>query len=313
MYFFFGIFILLALVCLVWNHHRKSCIIKKVCTMTPNEKFQLLNELTEPLGYQYIPCQDIFLSTLDAWQRDFGYTRSFDCLATYFNMVFDSEPVYFDYDGHTWLIEFWKGQYGINTGAEIGIYCADGIVPAEKRAKELFHTIPDDQLPLFFMNLNRNNNQRPETIANISMAHWWLAAFRVGCFSQPNHLCANFCIDFVQQDMMCAFADALINLGYDPCSLQINDSCICFSYWQPLTPDSCSCFTKCVRHIIQRKNHLFCKLYHIITRPFHCTADRLLYLYFYLPVIFRRCLRLRRYRGHYPGNKKQKNKKKSKQ
>lgn len=300
MYFIFGIFILFALVCMILNHHRKSCIIKKVCTMTPNEKFQLLNELSEPLGYQYIPCQDIFISTLDAWQREFGYTRNFDCLAPYFNMVFDSEPVYFDYDGHTWLVEFWKGQYGINTGAEIGIYCADGIVPPEKRAKEYFHTVPDDQLPLFFMNLSRISNPVPETIANVSMTHWWLAAFRVGCFSQPDQLCANFCIDFVDLDMMCAFANALISLGYDPCSLQRNGSCICFSYRQPLTPDPCSCFTKWIRRIIQRKNRLFCKFFQIITRPFHCTADRLLYLYFYLPVSFRCCLRLRRYRGHHP-------------
>ncbi len=306
MYIFFGVFILFALVCLIFNHHRKSCIINKVCTMTPTEKCQLLNELTVPLGYQYIPCQDIFISTLDAWQREFGYTRKFDCLAPCFNMIFDSEPVYFDYDGRTWLIELWKGQYGINTGAEIGIYCADRIVPPEKRKDEYFHTIPDDQLPLFFMNLYRTDRIDATTIANVSMAHWWLAAFRMGCFSQPCNLCANFCIDFVDHCMMCAFADALISLGYDPCCLEINGSCICFSYGIPLTPNTCSCITKWIRGIVQRKNRLFCKLYRFITRPFQCTEDRLLYLYFYLPVVFRRCLRLRRYRGHRPGNKKRK-------
>lgn len=306
MYIFFSIFILFALVCLICSHYRKNCIIKKVCTMTPKEKCQLLNELTEPLGYQYIPCQDIFLSTLDAWQREFGYTRKFDCLAPCFNMVFDSEPVYFDYDGRTWLLEFWKGQYGINTGAEIGIYCADQIVPPEKRNNEYFHTIPDDQLPLFFMNLYRSDRGDATTIANVSMAHWWLASFRMGCFSQPCNLCANFCIDFVDRGMMCAFADALISLGYNPCCLQINGSCICFSYQTPLTPNTCCCFTKLISGIVQRKNRLFCKLYQFITRPFQCTADRLLYLYFYLPVIFRRCLRLRRYRKHHPGSKKRK-------
>lgn len=306
MYIFFGVFILFALVCLICNHHRKRCIIKKVCTMTPNEKCQLLNELTEPLGYQYIPCQDIFISTLDAWQREFGYTRKFDCLAPCFNMIFDSEPVYFDYDGRTWLIELWKGQYGINTGAEMGIYCADRIVPPEKRKNEYFHTIPDDQLPLFFMNLYRTDLGDATTIANVSMAHWWLAAFRMGCFSQPYNLCANFCIDFVDHCMMYAFADALISLGYDPCCLQTNGSCICFSYRIPLTPNTCSCITKLIRGFVQRKNRLFCKLYRFITRPFQCTEDRLLYLYFYLPVVFRRCLRLRRYRGHRPGNKKRK-------
>ncbi len=274
--------------------------------MTPSEKTCLLNELTEPLGYHYVPCQDIFLSTLDAWQREFGYTQKFDCLAPLFNMVFDSEPVYFDYDGRTWLIEFWKGQYGINTGAEMGIYCADGIVPSENRKNEYFHTIPDDQLPLFFMNLYRTDREDTRTVVNVSMTHWWLAAFRMGCFSQPGNLCANFCIDFADRNMMRAFANALTAQGYDACSLQIRDSCICFSYQIPLTPDSCSRITKLIRRLVQRKNRLFCKLYRFMTRPFRCTPDRLLYLYFYLPVIFRRCLRLRRYRGHHPGSPKRK-------
>lgn len=296
MYFFFGIFFLVALVCLLWNHHRKACIIKKVCTMTQAEKYRLLNELTKPLGYHYFPCQDIFLSTLDAWQREFGYTHKFDCLAPHFNMVFDSQPVYFDYDGRTWLIELWKGQYGINTGAEIGIYCADGIVPPEKRGSEYFHTVPDDMLPLFFMNLNRTVRQDTENIANVSMSHWWLAAFRMDCFSQPRDLCADFCIDFVDRNMMCAFADALIALGYNPCCLQISGSCISFCYQAPLTPIFCGCFHKIVCCFAQWKNRLFCKLYEFVTRPFHCTVDRLLYLYFYLPLIFRRCLRLRRYK-----------------
>ena len=39
-------------------------------------------------------------------------------------MIIDAYPVYFDYQDKTWMIEFWRGQYGINTGAEIGVYHA---------------------------------------------------------------------------------------------------------------------------------------------------------------------------------------------
>lgn len=275
-------------------NHRRKCIIKKVCSMTQTEKCQLLNELIQPFGYQYLSCQDIFFSTFDAWQRNFGYTQSYDCLAPYFNMVFDSEPVYFNYHNRTWLIEFWKGQYGINTGAEIGIYCADSIIPPQKRSSELFHTIPNEELPLFSMNLKRNADQHGGSIANLSMPHWWLAAFRIGCFSQPDNLCADFCIRFPYRDMMYAFADALIQLGYDASSLKQWDSSICFSYKAAITPIPCGFFTKLVRLLAQWKNRFFCWLYLMITRPFCCTYDRLLYLYFYLPLIFRHCLRLRR-------------------
>lgn len=294
MYLFFSIFLIFALICLCINHKRRKYIIKKVCSMPQPEKCQLLNDLIQPLGYHYLPCQDIFFSTYHAWQRDFGYAHSFDCLAPYFNMVFDSEPVYFNYDNRTWLIEFWKGQYGINSGAEIGIYCADSIIPPQKRNRELFHTISDEEIPIFSMNLYRNTTHRNQNIASLSMPHWWLAAFRMGCFSNPADLFADFCICFPNCDMMHVFANALIRLGYDACSLEMCSSRICFSYRTPVTPAPCERLTKFVRCLVQWKNRLFCRLYLIVTRPFCCTVDRLLYLYFYLPLIFRHCLRLRR-------------------
>lgn len=272
--------------------------------MSQTEKCQLLNELVRPFGYQYLPHQDIFFSTFDAWQRKFGYMHSYDCYAPYFNMVFDSEPVYFNYNNRTWLVEFWKGQYGINTGAEIGIYCADGLVAPEARNHTFFHTISDEDIPHFAMNIKRNGQE----LANLSMPHWWLAAFRIGCFSVPDNLCASFCICFPECCMMQAFADALIQLGYDECSMQIHGSCICFSYRTPSTPISCRFYSKSIRYLILKKNHFFCRLYLLITRPFCCTPDRLLFLYFYLPSVFRHCLRLRRHKKHL--NKKEKTKRK---
>ena len=39
-------------------------------------------------------------------------------------MIIDCEPVRFYYGGKKWLIELWKGQYGMTTGCEIGVYTA---------------------------------------------------------------------------------------------------------------------------------------------------------------------------------------------
>lgn len=295
MYIFFSVLFIFVLLCLLLNHRRKICIIKKVRSIPSNEKCRFLNELIMPLGYQYLSCPDIFISAFDAWQRNFGYTNSYDCLAPYFNMVFDREPVYFDYDNRTWLIELWKGQYGINTGAEIGIYCADSIVPPDQRKRQLFHTVPDEVLPVFAMNLKRNVKQKTEELAEISRPHWWLAAFCMGCFSRPDNLSAQFCITFTECKMAREFVNALIRLGYPPCSVQICNSRVCFSFTTPKTPASCGLFAKPVRCLAQLKNRFFCRIFLFVTRPFCCTSDRLLYLYFYLPFIFRRCLRLRRY------------------
>lgn len=300
MYLYFGIFFILILLCLIVNHWRKACIIKKVCAMPPEDKCQLLNDMIRPFGYQYLPHKDIFFSTLDAWQRDYGYTRSYDCSAPYLNMVFDSEPIYFNYNNRTWLIELWKGQYGINTGAEIGFYCAEDIIPSERRSKTLFQPVPDEDLPLFFMKLKRTENDTETDIAKLCMPHWWLTAFRMGCFSRPENLSAEFCISFVDYEMTEAFYDALIGLGYSPCSVQICGSRICFSYKTPVTPSCGGFITRLVRRAAQWKNRFFCRLYRFVTRPFCNTLDRLIYLYFYLPICFRRCLRLRKYRKHKP-------------
>ena len=298
MYLLFSIILIIAVLCCILIHCRKSLIMKKICSMSYAEKCQLLNEVIYPFGYHYLPCKDVFYSTFDAWQRDFGYTHSYDIFAPYFNMVLDSEPVYFNYNNHTWLVEFWKGQYGINTGAEIGIYCADGIVSPQNRKHELFHTISDEDIPDFSMKLYRDTACTEEKIADLSMSHWWLAAFRMGYFSCPDELSVDFCINFPEHDMMYAFVDALIRLGYEPCSLDICGTEICFSYKAPLTPVSCGFLANFVRFQAQWKNRLFCQLYLFITRPFCSTLDRLLYLYFYLPFIFRHCLRLRRCKKH---------------
>ena len=73
-------------------------------------------------GFSYDAQKDLFYSTKNAWQKNFGYTHLYDVAAPIFRMIIDTEPIKFFYDNKNWLITFWKGQYGIVTGAEIGIY-----------------------------------------------------------------------------------------------------------------------------------------------------------------------------------------------
>ena len=118
---------------------RKRNSRRKVCEMQMSQKVRLLNGLTEPSGFIYDTHWDVFTSRTDAWQRKFGYEMLFDRIAAGVNMVLDTWPVYFDYEGRTWLIEFWKGQYGINTGAETGIYHADHLNRRDKLTYQLCH------------------------------------------------------------------------------------------------------------------------------------------------------------------------------
>ena len=123
------IFILILVLCSLFCHYRSLCRRKAKCQVkaqSDKKKLQEINHVLAPFGFAYDPSKDIFYSLENAWQKEFGYGKLYDDLAPLMNMAIDCEPIYFDYDGKKWLIEFWKGQYGITTGAEIGLYVMMG-------------------------------------------------------------------------------------------------------------------------------------------------------------------------------------------
>lgn len=292
MYVTITVFLVLIFFIMILFHFRKRSVIRKICILSQEEKCFLLNEIVKPLGYCYDSQQDIFSSTRDAWQGDFGYTSLYDRGAPLFNMVFDCQPVCFDYDGRTWLIEFWKGQYGINTGAEIGIYYADSILSPAERNKALFQRVSDEEMLPLRLNLYRDG----KPLASLAQIHWWLTIFCTGIFSRPEQLSICLTITFPNREMQKAFSNALMDLGYSSGRIQQIGTTVLFSFCQsPPCKVSHSILQCLIRKIAQMQNRLFCKCFLFITRPFQSTADRLLYLYFYLPFAFRRTLRLHRF------------------
>ena len=292
MYYFFTFFLLFILFFLIFFHFRKRKIIRKLCCMSDQEKCCMLNELTEPLGYCYDARQDIFTSTTDAWQKRFGYGAIYDKFAPLLNMVIDSQPVYFDYDGKTWLIEFWKGQYGINTGCELGIYHADEIIPPSRRKTTLFSAVEKNEYLDMSVELIRNG----KVIAIKKGRHWWQTIFSMGVFSQPEELFMKIHICFPDIEMRNAFIEGLVGAGYDVDSifLSVCHTDVSFSFCCP--HGHCGIFRKLYCCLVQHINHFYCRLYRFVTRPFTWTCDRLLYLYYYLPFCFRRMLRLGRHK-----------------
>lgn len=109
----------LLLILLFVNHFRRKRIIEKVRSLCSDDKLLLFDGLIEPFGYKYLPATDLFATRIHAPQREFGYAALYAKSAPHINLIFDSLPVYFNYDGRTWLLEFRKGQYGIHTGAKM--------------------------------------------------------------------------------------------------------------------------------------------------------------------------------------------------
>lgn len=300
MYYLLLAFLLILVLFVILFHFRKKNIIKKICCLSPWQRCLLINELVEPFGYCYDMWQDVFTSTQEAWQKTFGYTEAFDKSAPFFNMIFDCQPVYFNYKKKTWLIEFWKGQYGINTGSEIGVYHTDRIISPASRSTAVFSAAAESE----YLDMTTELYYKGELLAQMNGPHWWQTIFSTGQFSQPKDLIMKITIRFPDWEMRNAFTNALTGSGYEidsvhfcPCLPEISFLFCCSSR-------HFSCLEKLYRGYLQWKNKYFCRLYLFVTRPFSCTCDKLLYLYYYLPVSFRCILRLRRFRTRRKTKKK---------
>lgn len=287
------VFIILSCVLFsVFFHVKKKKICCKLRNMSCEEKCNVLAELIRPFGYCYDPSSDAFSTRIDAPQRSFGYTALYDRYAERFHMVFDCAPVYFDYDGKSWLIELWKGQYGINTGGEVGIYRTDSLIPSVFYRTTLFHSVDDTELLPLSLLLFRNG--RP--LARLSKKHWWLTVFCMGEFTNPKDLSMQVSITFPNPEMLQAFAEGVKEQPSLSARYCGSRALITF---QKCPSCRLSLFRRLLRCFRQFQNQKLCKLYLWATGPFERNLKRLLCLYYLLPSAFRHLLRSDRRKKKY--------------
>ena len=201
-------------------------------------------------------------------------------------MIFDYETIYFDYNGRTWLVEMWKGQYGINTGCELGIYYADEIIPPDKYPTTHFNAVDLKDMPELSLSLSKASKTSNEfqELASLYHKHWWLAFFKMGLFTNPQDLLVNTAIRFKSYPMLRRFVESFEETLPDT-PYRINGLTIYFAFHT--SKRSYSLIRKIIRRLALISCCLYCKWFHYITRPFHRSGDKLLYLYYYLPFVIR--------------------------
>lgn len=76
------------------------------------------------LSYQYSYIDDYYYTNdKEAWQYNFGFGKIYDFVSPYILLEYDYVRVFFTYENKDWMLQMWKGQYGmIFYGGEIGIY-----------------------------------------------------------------------------------------------------------------------------------------------------------------------------------------------
>jgi Domain of unknown function (DUF4474) len=198
-----------------------------------------LAKVVDLAGFSYDPQKDIIFSEMDALQRKFGYAYGYDDSIFLINADIDCEPIFFDCHGKTWMIELWKGQYGLMTGCEIGVYnrspnsspiysFLDATIGKREHDSNPSHNLffdcaSDNELLEMSFTLYRRGQEYlgrqrlAETLFSRGPEkHWWLTGFRWGELSNPDDLFMEVSIKFPSWEMHDAFVRALLDLGYQP-------------------------------------------------------------------------------------------------
>ena len=168
-----------------------------------------LAKLVHLVGFTYDPEQDIIVSRMNAPQRKFGYCWAYDVSAPALGIIIDAEPLYFNYGGRNWMIELWKGQYGLESGGEIGVYYRNA-GPLGMKPKWYKCASNADRLSMRFELIRRGTT----LLTRGQEIHWWLTGFRWGVFSELDDLKMQASITLKDKQMREAFQGALQECGY---------------------------------------------------------------------------------------------------
>jgi len=241
-----------------------------------------LNADLKDAGFAYEINGDYFYSLMDCWQREVGYCRLYDEAAPMFNMIIDCEPVEFSYGGKRWMIELWKGQYGITTGGEIGIYNTEREdIEHEKFRGTFYENIRDDErLPLSYV-LRKNG----KVLLRRKAVHWWLTGFKLGEFSETDTLTMDASITFPNREMRDSFIESLRKTGYRKREFSVRRNTVNIHYTAPhsVQPEARDGIQEA---LVQKTNKNNCRLYEFITEKYPNTLDKIEYIKAVMPELY---------------------------
>lgn len=258
------------------------CIIrckkfKQECN-SPGQVERVNNEL-DATGFAFDPAQEIFYSRHDAWQRKFGYRKLFDEMAPTFNMIIDSEPIKFEYDGRKWMLELWKGQYGVAAGAEIGLYVSEDGAHYESAS--------DSEALLMSFVLIKGD----DVVLRRCDRHWWLTGFRLGSFATPNELLMYAEITFPNNEMCLAVLNALRDLGYGRYDMSVNCNTIRIRFDRPYSLQPKAKYSLMAR-LRMKINKIKCKIFIKFTKRYPCMLDKIEYIKCRIPWLYKFIIKL---------------------
>lgn len=190
-----------------------------VSVIKRNNFLRNLLEGRQVLSYQYSYIDDYYYTNdKDAWQYNFGFGKIYDFVSPYILLEYDYIRIFFTYEGKDWMLQMWKGQYGlVFYGGEIGIYNRphdeDGIgawtffnCPAEEDWLKM-------EMTLWHEDMNGNWNRE---FTREYDYYWWCTGFKNGHLRQEepaDELRLTGRITFKDAEMTSLVASGLVECG----------------------------------------------------------------------------------------------------
>ncbi|MBQ4626196.1 MAG: DUF4474 domain-containing protein [Clostridia bacterium] len=172
------------------------------------------------LSYKYSYVDDYYYTNdKQAWQYNFGFGKIYDIVSPYILLEYDYIRVFFTYGDKDWMLQMWKGQYGmIFYGGEIGIYTRkhseDGVgpwamyaCPAEENWLQMEMTLWHEEI----------NGEWTREFTREYDYYWWCTGFKNGHLRQQepaDELRLTGRITFKDEEMTRIVADGLVECGF---------------------------------------------------------------------------------------------------
>ncbi|HZK24379.1 MAG TPA: DUF4474 domain-containing protein [Oscillospiraceae bacterium] len=241
------------------------------------------------VGYVYDQQQKIFFSHRQAWQRDYGYCQLYDEMLAPLSMIIDCEPIYFNYEQRRWMIEFWKGQYALTTGCEVGVYYteAENINIPGVFNGPFYNCVGDADLLDMSCTLYKDGKK----LFTRADKHWWLTGFILGEFSDPTDLTLDVSITLKDEAMLAAFLEGLRSTGYQEDEYKITERSVSLTLAKPRTAQPIT-RTPEIERIMQWKNKLLCDLYQSITNNITSVIERMEFIKENAPDLYEEIMRM---------------------
>lgn len=201
--------------------------IRRYVESTPYwEKESDLARISRLYGFAYDKQKGYFYSLEEPWQKQYGYHRIYDELSGSMGMAVHCETIYFTYGGRDWMLGLWKGQYGLCTGGELGLYVRDEQHPGYYRCADT-----QDHIGMS-MTLYRGKKE----LLDRRDWNWHVSGFCLGSCVRPEDLSMRITFRFSNAAMCQSFVAGLQAAGYDSGQYLADQETVYLHFGVPRTP-----------------------------------------------------------------------------